>query len=490
MNILMIGSECNPFIKTGGLADVIGSLPQALKEQGADVRVVLPKYQEMNDEWKEQLTLYGTLNVSLGWRNQYAGIEYLEYNGITYYFIDNEYYFKRSNLYGYGDEAERFVFFNRAVMEMIRDLGWVPDVMHCHDWHAGLIPVFLHTHYKDDPLFQGIKTIFTIHNVKYQGVFPQTVLYDLMDLDGRLMTDDALEFFGNINFMKGALNFADSITTVSPTYSNEIQTPYYGEHLDGVLRERSELLSGIINGIDDKEYNPMTDDALAFPYRSSLIKKNQNKMWLQEKLGLPVRKDVPMIGIVSRLVEQKGFDLIGRVIDDLLYHDDIQIVLLGTGEYHYEQMLQWCQDRHPTKMSTNIKFEESLARQIYAASDLFLMPSRFEPCGIGQLLALRYLAVPIVRETGGLVDTVQSFNKETEEGNGFTFANYNAHDMLFTIRRALDCYHETSTWQTLVKNVSKSQLSWKYSANQYMDLYKKVSGASEELVKEIPLIHV
>ncbi|GGM42257.1 glycogen synthase [Paraliobacillus quinghaiensis] len=490
MNILMIGSECTPFIKTGGLADVLGSLPQALKEQGADVRVVLPKYMEMNQEWKEQLNLLSTLTVNLGWRSQYAGIEYLEYNGITYYFVDNEYYFKRSNLYGFEDEAERFVFFNRAVIEMIRELDWIPDVMHCHDWHAGLIPVLLRNQYQEDHLLQGVKTVFTIHNVKYQGIFPQSVLHDLMDLDERLMTDDGLEFFGGINLMKGALNFADYITTVSQTYAHEIQTPYYGENLDGVLRKRSEQLTGIVNGIDDREFNPMTDEALSFPYRSSQVKKNQNKMWLQEQLGLPVRKDVPMIGIVSRLVEQKGFDLIGRVIDELLYHDDIQIVLLGTGEYQYEQMLGWCQDRHPEKMSTNITFQEPLARQIYAASDMFLMPSRFEPCGIGQLLALRYLSAPIVRETGGLVDTVTSFNEVTEEGNGFGFASYNAHDMLFTVRRAIEMYHDKTKWQKLMKNIMKSQISWKYSANQYMDLYQSIQETSEEDVQHSQLTSV
>ncbi|UOQ45020.1 glycogen synthase GlgA [Halobacillus salinarum] len=472
MNVLMIGSECSPFIKTGGLADVLGSLPQALQEQGQEVRVVLPKYQEMKEEWKQQLTLLTTLNVQLNWRNQYAGVEYIEYDGITYYFIDNEYYFKRSNLYGYGDEAERFIFFNRAVLEMVKELDWKPDVLHCHDWHAALVPLYLKTHYKDVEELAGMKTVFTIHNLKYQGVFPDSVLHDLMDFDETMKTEESLEFFGNINFMKAALNYSDFITTVSETYANEIQTPYYGENLDGVLRRRTDELVGIVNGINDKEYDPMKDEALAFPYRSSLIKKRQNKMWLQQELGLPINKDIPVIGIVSRLVEQKGFDLIGRIIDELLYHEDLQIVLLGTGEYHYEQMLQWAQDRHPEKMSTNITFSDRLSRQIYAGSDLFLMPSRFEPCGIGQLIALRYLSAPIVRETGGLADTVHSYDLETGEGNGFTFTNYNAHDMLFTIRRALEIYQDKAAWQQLVKNMVKSQFSWKLSAAQYLELYE------------------
>ncbi|MFC7319658.1 glycogen synthase GlgA [Halobacillus campisalis] len=472
MNVLMIGSECAPFIKTGGLADVLGSLPQALKEDGHDVRVVLPKYENMSDEWKMQLETIHTFDVQLGWRDQYAGIQYIEHNGIHVYFIDNEYYFKRSNLYGYDDEGERFVFFNKAVMEMIRHIDWKPDVLHCHDWQAGLVPVLLHTHYGSDPLFQDMKTVFTIHNLKYQGIYPDSVLYDLLGLDGNMMTTGGLEFFGNINFMKGALNFADHITTVSETYAKEIQTPYYGENLDGVLRERSEKLSGIVNGIDSLSYNPMNDDAVPVPFRSSLSKKVQNKMWLQEELGLPVRKEVPMIGIVSRLVEQKGFDLIGRIIDELLEEEDVQVVVLGTGEAEYEHMLQWAQSKYPEKLSANIMFSEALSRQIYAASDLFLMPSRFEPCGIGQLIALRYLSAPIVRETGGLADTVQSFDEVTGEGNGFTFTNYNAHDMLFTIRRAIEFYQDPPCWKQLVKNMLNSQYPWKFSASRYSELYE------------------
>lgn len=476
MKILMAGSECTPFIKTGGLADVLGSLPEALQEQGEDVRIVLPKYREISDEWKAQMKPLLELNVTLGWRNQYAGIETIEHEGVTVYFIDNEYYFKRSNLYGYEDEAERFVFFNRAVMVMVKELDWTPDVIHCHDWQTGLIPLFLHTHYRNHPVFEDMKTVFTIHNLKYQGIFSAGVLYDLMELDERLMTPEGLEFFGDINFMKGALNFADYITTVSETYAKEIQTPYYGENLDGVLRSKSDRMAGIVNGINVNDYDPMKDEALAFPYRSSLTKKCHNKLWLQRELGLPVRSDVPMIGIVSRLVEQKGFDLIARIIDELLDTEDIQLVVLGTGDYDYEQMFEWAQSKYPAKMSANILFSEAFSRQVYAASDIFLMPSRFEPCGIGQLIALRYLAVPLVRETGGLADTVQPYNEQTGEGNGFTFENYNAHDMLFTIRRSLGFYKDKELWKPLIKNITKSQFPWKYSARQYLEVYAEIMG--------------
>ncbi|WP_082232243.1 glycogen synthase GlgA [Halobacillus massiliensis] len=472
MNVLMIGSECTPFVKTGGLADVLGSLPHALKEQGHDVRVVLPKYETMDDEWKMKMETLDTFGVELGWRNQYCGVQFIEHEGIPTYFVDNEYYFKRSNLYGYDDEAERFVFFNKAIMEMVRKMDWKPDVLHCHDWQAGLIPVLLHTHYGNNPYFHDMKTVFTIHNLKYQGIYPDAVLYDLLGFDENMMTAEGMEFFGNINFMKGGLNYADHITTVSETYAKEIQTPYYGENLDGVLRERSEILTGIVNGIDDQAYNPLKDQSLAFPYRSSFVKKSLNKMWLQEELGLPVRKDVPMIGIVSRLVEQKGFDLVARVISELLETEDVQMVVLGTGETEYEDLFQWAQSKYPTKLSANIMFSDSLSRQIYAASDLFLMPSRFEPCGIGQLIALRYLSAPIVRETGGLADTVQPFDETTGEGNGFSFTNYNAHDMLFTIRRAVEIYNDPAAWKQLVKNMGKSQFPWKYSAGRYSELYE------------------
>ncbi|WP_281366451.1 glycogen synthase GlgA [Paraliobacillus salinarum] len=472
MKILMVGSECSPFVKSGGLADVLGSLPQALSKQGAEVRVVLPKYQEMSDEWKKQLSLLGTYRVQLGWRNQYAGIETLSCNGITFYFIDNEYYFKRSNLYGFGDEAERFVFFNRSIFEMLRIIDWIPDVIHCHDWQTGLIPLYLHTHYQNDPLFHKIKTIFTIHNLKYQGIFPASILHELMDLDHHVMHEDGVEFYGNINFMKAALNYADKITTVSETYAEEIKTDYYGEKLDGVLRKKSNQLTGVINGIDTALYNPATDKAITTNYEQSFNEKLKNKRALQEQLGLPVKASIPLVGIVSRLVEQKGFDLVARIADEWLAHDDVQLVVLGTGDYAYESLFRNLQYRYPEKVFVVIDFKETLARQIYAGSDLFLMPSRFEPCGIGQLLALRYLSAPIVRETGGLADTVLSFNEETEKGNGFTFKNFNAHDMLYTIRRALSIYQNKQQWHQLVANMANSNVSWDFAAKKYLEIYQ------------------
>ncbi|MFB1051961.1 glycogen synthase GlgA [Paraliobacillus sp. JSM ZJ581] len=472
MKILMVGSECSPFVKSGGLADVLGSLPRALKKQGVAVKIVLPKYQEMSEEWKEQLTLLGTYRVQLGWRNQYAGIESLSYDGITFYFIDNEYYFKRSNLYGFGDEAERFVFFNRSIFEMLRIIDWIPDVIHCHDWQTGLIPLYLHTHYQNDPLFHKIKTVFTIHNLKYQGIFPTSILHELMDLDYQVMHEDGVEFYGNINFMKAALNYADKITTVSKTYAEEIKTDYYGENLDGVLRKKSDQLTGVINGIDTGLYNPATDKVISVNYQQSFEEKLKNKAILQKQLGLPVNESIPLVGIVSRLVEQKGFDLIAKVVDEWLDHDDVQLVVLGTGDDAYESLFRNLQYRYPRKVVVVIDFKETLARQIYAASDLFLMPSRFEPCGIGQLLALRYLSAPIVRETGGLADTVTSFNEETKKGNGFTFKNYNAHDMLYTIRRALSIYQNKQTWQKLIVNMADSHVSWDDAAKTYLEIYQ------------------
>jgi len=475
MNVLHIASEGDPFVKTGGLADVMGALPKELAEQGVDVRVILPNYSKIALQLREQMSVRQILTVPIGWRNQYCGIEELEHEGIHYYFIDNEQYFNREGLYGYFDDGERFAFFSRAVLAALPHLGFEPDVLHCHDWQTAMICLLLRSHYGDDPFYARIKTVFTIHNLLYQGIFPYEVLDDLLGLGHEYFTADGVEFHGNVNFMKGGLNFADKITTVSGTYAEEIQTAYYGEQLDGLLRKRSSDLSGIVNGIDYKSYDPETDPHLYVNYslEHTVVDKLENKVELQRELNLPVRPDVPLIGIISRFVEQKGFDLILHILDDLLQMD-VQVVVLGTGEPHYERAFREAAQRHPQKLSTNIRFDEGFARRIYAATDLFLMPSRFEPCGLSQLLALRYGSVPIVRETGGLRDTVRSFDEVTGTGNGFSFTNFNAHDMLYTIERAVRLYHDPEAWNQLLANIAKCDYSWRESATHYHRLYQQL----------------
>ncbi|MFP4662199.1 MAG: glycogen synthase GlgA [Halanaerobiales bacterium] len=473
MKVLFVASEATPFIKTGGLADVAGSLPAALKDYDIDVRVVVPKYLDIPHHYKEQMEDVRYFNIDLCWREQYCGIEKIEKNGVIFYFIDNEYYFKRPFLYGHYDEAERFAFFNKAVLEMLPEIDFKPDIIHCHDWQSGLISVYLNSHYKDDDFYKDIKTVFTIHNLKYQGIFPPEIMGDILALDWHYFTPAGIEAYGMVNYMKGALNFSDLITTVSETYAHEIQTPYYGEGMDGLLRKRSADLYGIVNGIDYDEYNPLTDPSLFVNYKSSYEKKQENKLHLQKMLGLPEEKDKAMLLIISRLVEQKGIDLTIHVREQIA-NLDLQFVILGTGNNNYEQIFKELAWHYPDKVSAQITFDESLARKMYAAADLFLMPSRFEPCGIGQLLAYRYLTVPIVRETGGLMDTVQSYNEETEEGTGFSFSNYNAHDMLFTIERALSCYYNKDIWNKIRNNIKKLDYSWANSAAEYINLYKKL----------------
>jgi starch synthase len=469
MNVLFVAAECTPFIKTGGLADVIGSLPKELNRQGTPTRVMLPKYGDIPQTYRNQMRPVAQLTVSVGWRRQYCGIEELVLDGVHYYFIDNEYYFKRPGIYGFYDEAERFAFFCRAVLESLPHLGFRPDILHGHDWHTGMVSVLLKTQYQSDPFYQNIRTVFTIHNLKYQGNFPYGILGDLLGLDDTYFTSDKLEFYGDVSFLKGGLVYSDLLTTVSKTYALEIQTPYYGERLDGLLRARRESLFGILNGLDYDEYNPETDPHLYVPATTPNWKK-QNKTALQQELGLPVREDIPVIGIVSRLVQQKGFDLIAHVIEEIL-RLNLQLIVLGTGEERYENLFRYVQQRRPEKVSVKIGFNEGLARKIYAASDLFLMPSLFEPCGISQLIALRYGTVPIVRETGGLVDTVLPYNCYTGEGNGFSFRHYNAHDMLDTIHRALDAHHKHNVWLSIIENGKAFDYSWQKSASEYRKLY-------------------
>ncbi|EHS55680.1 glycogen synthase GlgA [Paenibacillus sp. Aloe-11] len=477
MNILFAAAEAHPFIKTGGLADVIGALPKALRQAGCDVRIILPKYAGIPDTYKSSLRPVTIKHVPVGWREQYCGVEELTLDGIKVYFIDNEYYFGREGVYGYMDDGERFSFFNRAVLEILPDLDFRPDILHCHDWHTAMVPLLLHADYRHLPFYSEIRTVFTIHNLLYQGDFPYEVLTELLNLDGSYFTPEGVEYYGRLNFMKGGLTYSDHVTTVSPTYAEEIQTEFYGYGLEGLLHKLGEqgCLSGIVNGIDTTSYNPATDNRIYTKYRTSLAKKKENKIGLQKELGLPIRSDVPLMAMVTRLVDMKGLDLVTRVLDEILYYDDIQFVVLGTGDPAFEHWFREAAGRHPARMSAQLTFSEPLSRKIYAASDMFLMPSRFEPCGISQLLALRYGSIPIVRETGGLNDTVQAYNESTGEGNGFSFTNYNAHDMLHTIRRAVDFYRLPEHWSRLTQTAFAGEYSWDVSAEAYMDIYRSLT---------------
>ncbi len=475
MKILFVASEAAPFLKTGGLADVAHSLPKALKKAGTDIRVIIPKYGKISDEFKEQMDHIAEFTVPVGWRNQYCGLDHLKYDGIDFYFMDNEYYFKRNEPYGHYDDGEIFAFFSRGVLEAIKHMdNFIPEVIHCNDWHTGMIPVFLEAFYRYDIRFQNIKTIFTIHNLRYQGIFSKTILTELLGLDYSYFTEDKLKYYDAVSFMKGGIIYSDIVTTVSETYANEIRTPYYGENLDGLLNGISYKLYGIVNGIDHDAYNPRRDKDIPKTFGLTTMKnKLVDKEALQKELGLPVNKDIPVIGLVSRLVSQKGLDLIKGVIEEIL-HLDIQLVILGTGDQAYEDLFEYYSHIYPEKLSSNIGFSDKLAKLIYAGADMFLMPSLFEPCGIGQLIALRYGTVPIVRETGGLKDTITPYNKYTGEGNGFSFTNYNAHDMLNVIQLAIETFKDKKQWLAIQKNGMKAETSWKDSAKKYTDLYKKL----------------
>lgn len=475
MKVLFAASEAMPLVKTGGLADVVGALPKALAAQGIDVTVILPKYGEIPSEIADRTVTLAVMDVQLGWRRQYCGLQEVYVEGVRFLLVDNEFYFKRGYLYGYGDEAERFAFFSFAVLEALAHLKELPDIIHCHDWQTGLIPFLLKTRYSNLPGYRDIRTLFTIHNLQYQGVFSRDLLQDLLSTGDEAFTKDGMEFYGGASCMKAGLRFADKLSTVSYTYSFEIQGEEYGEKLDGVIRQRAGDLWGILNGIDTEVYDPMTDSNVVVPYSESMADKRKNKTALQRELGLANDEKAPLIGIVSRLSRQKGFDLIGEVIDEIM-KEKVQLVVLGTGEPGIESMLYEAQQRYPGRMVVWYGFNESLARRIYAASDLYLMPSRFEPCGLSQLIALRYRSVPIVRETGGLKDTVESYNEFTGTGNGFTFGTARAHDLLYTVKRALGFYRKPSHWAKIVANGASRDYGWASSALLYDKLYKELVG--------------
>lgn len=474
MKVLFVTSEANPFIKTGGLGDVMGALPQSLKKLGVDTRVVLPKYRTMKEEYTRKLEFVKWFMVPVGWRNQYCGIFKYEHKSVTYYFIDNEYYFNRDGLYGYDDDAERFAFFDRAVVCFLKEIDWAPDIINCNDWHTGMIPVLHKLEYINDTFYSNIKTVFSIHNLLFKGTFSSDILPNYFGYDYMPMANGSVELHGGVSFMKGALNYSDEITTVSRTYAEEIRTPQYGEGLDGLLTKRSYNLRGIVNGIDYEEFDPEDDKLIFENYNyKDLGGKVKNKILLQKELGLPQKENTPMIGIVSRLTNQKGCDLIINIIDRLL-QNDVQVVILGTGDYLYEETFKNLQYRYPDKISANIKFDNGLAHKIYASSDMFLMPSLFEPCGLGQLIALRYGTIPVVRETGGLRDTINPYNQYNGVGNGFGFRNYNSNELMSTIEYALDLYHNKEHWNRIVRQAMESNNSWEKSAQEYKKLYEEV----------------
>lgn len=476
MKILFATSEAYPFMKTGGLGDVSYALPKALKKIGVDIRVILPKYKSIPEEYLNNMRKIAQFTVKVGWRNKYCGLLELEKDGVKFYFIDNEYYFKRDSAYAQMDDGERFSFFSKAIVEAINHINdFTPDIIHCNDWHTSMAIPVLRDQYFNNPRVNHIKTVYTIHNLKYQGIFDKKMLEELLNLGDEYFSEEKLKYYDAISFMKGGIVYADAITTVSPTYAEEIKTEYYGEGLHGLLQSRESDLYGILNGIDLDINNPRTDENLFERYDVNNLKgKSNNKCELQKMLNLPEKNDIPMIGIVSRLEEQKGFDLLKEVIEELL-QENIQLVVLGTGDQKYEDMFKFFAWKYPDKLSENIYFDNSLAQKIYAASDIFLMPSRFEPCGIGQLIALRYGSIPIVRETGGLNDTVFSYNEYTGQGNGFSFTEFNAKDMLYTIRRALGFYNNNKDlWNHLIERGMKVDYSWEKAANCYVGVYNNV----------------
>ena len=481
MKILFTASECVPFIKTGGLADVVGALAPVLASQGNDVRVILPLYTAIPQTYVDQMEHVLDFEVTLGWRRQYCGIEKLVSNGVTWYFMDNKFYFGRSYIYGAGgDEYERFAFFCRGILNALPLLDFRPDVIHAHDWQSGMVPALLKIQYAHLPFYADIKTVYTIHNLQYQGIFGIKQVQDVLGLGDSLWTDDKLECFGCANFMKAALVYADLITTVSPSYSEEIQTAYYGERLDGLLRARKHQVYGVLNGIDMVDYNPSIDTRIAATYGPDAPEgKAACKAFLQESLGLEVDPEVPIIGMVGRLSNQKGLDLVDYIIGDLMA-EKVQLVVLGMGESRYVNLFSWAEGAYRGRMAARFTMDTALAHQIYAGCDMFLMPSQFEPCGLSQMIALRYGTLPIVRETGGLRDTVLSYNEQTGEGNGFSFTNYNAHDMLNTIKRALDFYNnKKDIWALLQKRGMSGDYSWNVSANKYLELYRGLTGEGE-----------
>jgi starch synthase len=480
IKVLMATSECSPFVKVGGLADVVGALPVELNKQGLDARVILPLYRKVKIKYADSLNFMGWKMVHMGWRSLYAGLFSLEMNGTTFYFVDNEYYFNFDQIYvEYVFDIERYCFFQRAVLDFMGDfMNFEPNVLHCHDWQTGMMPMLLDAHFKKNGYHTDVQTVYTIHNLKYQGVHSIDVVKEMLDLPGEYLRDDFCIQDQAINMLKAGIVFSNSVTTVSPTYAYEIMTDYYGEGLNYTLQKYAYKVSGILNGMNDLEYNPKNDDKIPMKYSVKNYEKGKAacKKSLQEQLGLDVNPGAPLCAMISRLVDQKGLDLLLYVIEEMLY-DGMQIVILGTGDPYYERALADIAANHRGAMCACIDFDSGLAHTIYAGADIFLMPSIFEPCGLSQLVAMAYGSVPVVRETGGLKDTVTPYNEYTGEGNGFSFANINAHEFLFVTKYAADLYrNHKDVWKKIIETGMKGDYSWKKSAGEYAGLFSLITG--------------
>lgn len=475
IKVLFVASECAPFVKTGGLADVVGALPGVLRKKGVDVRVMLPLYSAIGQQYRSQMTYITNFYVPMGWRSQYCGIMSMEKDGVIYYFLDNEYYFGRSYIYGEcnNEEGERFAFFSKAALDALRHINFYPDVLHAHDWQAAMSIALLRMQYSCMWEYRNIATMYTIHNLRYQGIFGWKHMNDILSIDKASFNPDTIEYYNDVNFTKGALSFADAITTVSPTYAREIQTAEYGENLDGLLRRRSRDVYGILNGIDEDLFDPATDKNLPFNFTAAdLSGKAKCKEALRTEFWLD-KDDSPLVGIVTRFTGQKGLDIIEYAIEALM-EKGIQLAVLGSGDTRYEHLFSWASWKYGGRIAARLTYSNSIANRIYGGADMFLMPSQFEPCGLAQMIALRYGTLPIVRETGGLKDSIEPFNKFTGEGLGFTFARYNHLDMLGAVDRAIEAYRNPDVWQRLIQNAMGAHFTWDRSAEEYINLYNRI----------------
>jgi len=476
MKILFASPEVAPFIKTGGLADVAGSLPQALAKEGHEVKVILPLYEGIGQEWREQMTFIKHFNVTLSWRQVYCGIFELERDGVTFWFVDNEYYFKRAQIYGHFDDCERFAYFSRTVIETPSQMDWAPDVIHCNDWQTALVPIYLLEDKYNFSQLGNAKSVFTIHNIEYQGRYGAQVLGDIIGLNDSYFNEGMLAYFGDVNLMKGAIMASNFVTTVSPTYAKELQTPFYAKGMDGVINQQSAKIQGILNGIDVDLYNPETNPGVEKNFTADEIEEGKSacKLALQKAVGLKEDPNVPIIACVSRLVGHKGFSLVTDILHEIM-DLDVQMVVLGTGDWQFEEAFRQAQEQYPGRFAAKLAYSAPLSNMIYAGADLFLMPSISEPCGLSQIIAMRFGTIPVVRETGGLKDTVMPFNKYTGEGRGFTFSSINANDLMWVLREAVELYYnDKESWGALQKAGMTADFSWSNSAKQYLDIYERI----------------